>query len=206
DRGGRPSGGTPAAVPAPAQTGTDRRRTLALDQGAGCPAPALTARSPSRRVSGVPMSVHLTLTLDKVFLRARLAGHTFPIAGQIRPARPWDRLVQFGVLVFWPKATGWLRLSASATPDPAAGAAAIPFHDTIAGLDKVCAEHKVRRDQLAPQKFLEAHAFVVASLPQHNRVFLRMEVDTDDDAFRRAVRERRDPEKGELVQSVQLLF
>src|SRR5262249_37176468 len=150
------------------------------------------------------MPVHLTLTLDKIFLRAGTASQTFPISGQIRPARPWDRLVQYGVLLFWPKAVGWLRLSASATPDPAG--AVIAFHHSVAGLDAVCAAHGVRREQLAPQKFLEANSLLVGSLPQHNRVFLRVEVDTDADAFRKAVREHRDPEKGELVTTVQMLF
>lgn len=152
------------------------------------------------------MPVHLTFTLDKVFLRAGVAAHTFSVAGQFRPARPWDRLAQFGVLAFWPKSAGWLRLSASATPDPAPAGTVIPFADTASGLDATCAAHAVRREQLAPPKFLEANSFLVASLPSHNRVFLRAEVDTDDDGFRRAVRDHRNPEKGELVQAVQLLF
>ena len=45
-----------------------------------------------------------------------------------------------------------------------------------------------------------------ASLPQHNRVFLKVEVDTDADEFRRTVRDRWNEEKKELVQPVQLLF
>src|SRR5262249_37109216 len=72
--------------------------------------------------------------------------------------------------------------------------------------DAVCNAHAVKRDQLAPSKSLEPNAFLVASLPQHNRVYLRVEIDTDDDAFRKAVKERRNAEKEELVQPVQLLF
>ena len=77
------------------------------------------------------MPVHLTFTLDKVFLRAGTVSHTFSAAGQVRPARPWDRLTQFGVLAFWPKSVGWLRLSASATPEPATAGPTIAFHQTI---------------------------------------------------------------------------
>jgi len=152
------------------------------------------------------MPVHLTFTLDKVFLRAGTAGQSFAVAGQVRPARPFDRLVQFGVMAFWPKDAGWLRLSATATPDPAAAGGPIAFADTVAGLEEVCAAHAVRRDQFAPARFLEAHAFLVASLPQHNRVVFRVEVDTDADGFRRAVRDRRNADKGEFVQPVHLLF
>ncbi|HJZ54147.1 MAG TPA: hypothetical protein VKE74_04285, partial [Gemmataceae bacterium] len=152
------------------------------------------------------MPVHLTFTLDKVFLRAGTSSHTFSAAGQVRPARPWDRLAQFGVLAFWPKSIGWLKLSASATPEPATAGPTITFSTTIPGLDAVCNAHAVKRDQLAPSKFLESNAFLVASLPQHNRVYLRVEIDTDDDAFRKAVKERRNAEKEELVQPVQLLF
>jgi hypothetical protein len=152
------------------------------------------------------MPVHLTFTLDKVFLRAGTVSHTFSAAGQVRPARPWDRLTQFGVLAFWPKSVGWLKLSASATPEPATAGPTIAFHETVGGIDAVCAVHNVKRDQLAPQKFLELNSFLVASLPQHNRLFLRVEIDTDDDTFRKAVKDRRNAEKEELVQPVQLLF
>ena len=94
------------------------------------------------------------------------------------------------MLVFWPKALGWLRLSASAHPEPATAGPTIAFHETVAGLDAVCAAHGVaKRDQVAPAKFLELNSFLVASLPQHNRVFLQVEIDTADDGFRRAVKE-----------------
>ena len=152
------------------------------------------------------MPVHLTQTLDKVHLRAGVATHTFSLAGQVRPTRPWDRLVQFGVLIFWPKALDWLRLSATGSPDPTPAGPPTAFADSPAGLDAVCAAHAARRDQLAPPKFLETYSYLVASLPQHNRVFLKVEVDTDADEFRRAVRDRRNDEKQELVQPVQLLF
>ena len=152
------------------------------------------------------MPAHLTFTLDKVFLRAGVASQTFAAAGLVRPARPWDRLTRFGVLLFWPRSADWLKLSATATPDPPGGGAVTPFADTVGGLDAVAAAHGVRRDQLAPPKFLEGNSFLVASLPQHNRVFLRAEVDTDSDGFRQAVRDRRNPDKGELVQPVRLLF
>ena len=152
------------------------------------------------------MPVHLTLTLDKVFLRTGTTNRAFTAAGQVYPARPLDRLAQFGVLVFWPKSADWLRLSATATPEPVTAGAAVPFAATVAGLDAACAAHAVRREQLAPAKFLEANAFLVASLPRHNRVTLRVEADTDADAFRRAVRDRPDPSKDEFVQPVNLLF
>src|SRR2546421_8414569 len=108
------------------------------------------------------MPVHLTFTLDKVFLRAGTVSHTFSAAGQVRPARPWDRLTQFGLLAFWPKSVGWLRLAASATPEPATAGPTIAFHETVPGIDAVCAAHAVKRDQLAPGKFLELNSFLVA--------------------------------------------
>ncbi|MBY0514671.1 MAG: hypothetical protein K2P78_12250 [Gemmataceae bacterium] len=152
------------------------------------------------------MPVHLTFTLEKVFLRAGTCDHTFSSAGQVRPTRPWDRLTQFGTMIFWPKAVGWLKLTATATPEPATAGPPVAFSPTVAGLDAVCAAHNVKRDQLAPQKFLETNSLLVASLPQHNRVFLQVVIDTDDDVFRRTVKDKRNAEKEELVQTVQLLF
>lgn len=151
------------------------------------------------------MPAHLTFTLDAVYLRAGVVAQTFTAAGLFRPTKPWDRLAQFGVLLYWPKADGWLRLSGTGRPDPGA-APPVPFHSTLAGLAEVCAAHDTPRDQVTPPRFLEAHHFLAASLPQLNRVSLTVEVDTDDGRFRRAVRERRDPARWELVQRVEVLF
>lgn len=152
------------------------------------------------------MSVHLTFSMDKVYLRAGTASQRFSAAGQFRPARPWDRLTQFGVMAFWPKTASWLKLSASASPEPATAGPVITFSETVPGLDAVCAAHAVERDKQFPQKFLEVNAFIAASLPQFNRVYLHVELDTDDDGFRKAVKDRRNAEKEEFVQPVQLLF
>src|SRR5262245_39708375 len=132
------------------------------------------------------MPVHLTFTLDKVYLRAGLVEATFAAPGQVRPARPWDRLSRFGVLLFWPKALGWLKLAASATPDVGVSGAPITFSSTTGGLDAACNAHDVRREQIAPTKFLETYTFLVASLPRDgfSRVYLTATVDTDDDGFR----------------------
>ena len=150
------------------------------------------------------MPFRLPLTAERVYLRAGPHTQTFVLPGQVRPARPWDRLAQFGFLAFWPKAVGWLKLSGTA--DAGAGSTPVPLQDTAAGLDAVCRAHETPRDQIAPPKLLEANAFLVGSLPQTNRVFLRVEIDTDHDEFRRAVRERRNAEKRELVQPVRVLF
>jgi len=152
------------------------------------------------------MPVHVTLTLDKVFLRAGPSVQGFTIAGQLRPARPFDRLTRFGLMIHWPKSASWLRLSASGTADPATAEPGVLFSESIAALDAVCTEHEVERDRLAPPKFLEMNSFLVGSLPQHNRVFLKVEADTDDDAFRQAVRDNRNVEKSELVQTLEVFF
>ncbi len=154
-------------------------------------------------MAGPKQQVHLTLTLDKVFLRAGPVARTFPVAGQVRPAKPWDRLTRFGVLLSWPKDLGWLSVAASFD---GGGPPAAAFAATAAGLDEACAAHAVRRDQLAPPKFLEGVSFLVASLPQANRVFLSVEVDTDADGFRKAVRERWNEAKKEFVQPFHLWF
>jgi hypothetical protein len=150
------------------------------------------------------MPFYLPLIAEKVFLRAGVHTLTFALSGQVRPPRPWDRLSQFGLLAFWPKALTWLRLSGAADGGPAAPN--IPFHSTPAGLDAVCAAHATRREQVAPAKFLESNAFFACSLPQNNRVFLTVEIDTDHDDFRAAVRERWNVDKRELVQPIRVLF
>lgn len=154
------------------------------------------------------MPIQLSFTLDKVYLRAGVVSHTFTAAGQLRPARPYDKLGRFGVFLFWPKALGWLKLAAHAAPDPGVSGNQIAFSDTVSGLDAACAEHSVRRDQVAPAKFLETYTFLVASLPRdnYNRVFLTVSVDTDDEGFRSAVKERRMPDRGEMVQPIQLML
>lgn len=146
----------------------------------------------------------LPLTAEKVYLRAGVYTHTFPLAGQFRPSPPYAGLSQFGLFAFWPKGLNWLRLSGHA--DGGAGGPSIPLQGAPADLDAVCAAHAARRDQVAPPKLLEAHCFLTCSLPQNNRVFLTVEIDTDDEGFRRAVRERRNSEKAELVQAVQLMY
>src|SRR3954468_4961449 len=103
------------------------------------------------------MPVHLTFTLEKVYLRAGPVAHALSAAGQFRPARPWDRLAQFGVLMFWPRSLGWLKVTATASPEPATAGNSITFTNHVAGLDAVCATHAVKRDQLAPAKFLESN-------------------------------------------------
>ncbi len=152
------------------------------------------------------MAVHLTFTLDKVYLRAGVATHSLSAAGQLRPVRPWDRLVQFGALIYWPRSVNWLKITATAAPDPASAGPSIAFVDHVAGLDAVCATHAARRDSIAPPKFLESNSFLVASLPRHNRVFFKIEIDTDAEAFRKVVSERRNPEKEELIQPVQVML
>ncbi len=53
---------------------------------------------------------------------------------------------------------------------------------------------------------MEVNSFLSASLPQNNRVFITVELETDHEDFRRAVRERRNREKGELVQALRIVF
>jgi hypothetical protein len=148
----------------------------------------------------------LTLTMDEVYLRAGRVEKAFPVAGQLRPARPLDKLAEFGLLVHWPRDQDWLRVTARSLPAPGAGGMPVPFADTLPGLDAVCARHQVARNQLAPPLFLEQNAYLAASLPSANQVELVVAIDTDAPGFRAAVDARRDPTTGHVVLPVSLRY
>ncbi len=152
------------------------------------------------------MPLYVALTFDRVFLRNGMIRQSFPMPGQLRPDGIMMRkMPQFGVLIHWPAKLEWLRLTAVATADALAGTPA-PFVNTPSGLDGVCGLHAAKRDQLAPVRFLEANAFLAASLPRECRVVLTVEVDTDHDGFRAAVQERHDAGREEFVQTIQVRF
>ncbi len=143
----------------------------------------------------------LTLTLDEVYLRAGRVEKAFPVAGQLRPARPLHTLAEFGLLVHWPRAQDWLRVSGRVLATPAAH-----FADDLAGLDAVCLRHVVPRPQLAPAGFLEQRAYLAASLTPSSVVELVVTLDTDAAGFRAAVEAHRDPTTGQLVLPVELRY
>jgi len=152
------------------------------------------------------MPLYVALTFDRVYLRNGVIRQGFSMPGQLRPDGIMMRkMPQFGVLLHWPIKLEWLRITATATADTPA-AAPSTFVNTPAGLDGVCGIHAVKRDQLAPVKWLEANAFLAASLPRENRVALTVEVDTDHPGFRSAVQERRDAGREEFVQTIQVRF
>ena len=134
------------------------------------------------------MAFALTLTVPGVYQRAGRVRQAFPVAGQLRPGKPWDRLTKFGVLLFWPRSLGWLTVTAAARPD---GGPDAPFADAPAGLDAVCAAHAVPRDQVAPPKFLDANRYLAAALPAANRVVVTIDLDTDHPDFAAACWQRR---------------
>ena len=146
----------------------------------------------------------LMLPMDEVYLRAGRVERAFPVAGLLRPARPLDKLAEFGLLVHWPRAMDWLRISARVLPGP--GTVAVAFADDLAGLDAVCVKHAVQRAQLAPPAFLEQQAYLAASLQAANAVELVVTIDTDAAGFRAAVEARRDAATGQLVLPVELRY
>ncbi len=146
----------------------------------------------------------LMLPMDEVYLRAGRVEKAFPVAGQLRPARPLDKLAEFGLLIHWPRAMDWLRITARVLPGP--GTPAVAFADDLAGLDAVCLRHAVQRNQLAPPAFLEQQAYLAASLQAANAVELVVTVDTDAAGFRAAVEARRDAATGQLVLPVELRY
>ncbi|OWK36464.1 hypothetical protein [Fimbriiglobus ruber] len=148
----------------------------------------------------------LTLTLDDVYLRAGRVAKAFNVAGQFRPARPLDRLAEFGVLVHWPRAHDWLSLTARLLPGPGGPPAGTPFAADPAGLDAVCAKHAVARDQLAPPLFLKQNLYLVASLPAANQIELTAAVDTDAAGFRAFAAAHRDPAAGHVVVPIELRY
>ena len=145
----------------------------------------------------------LVYTMDGVYTRAGKLSRLFPIAGQLKPPSPWEKLTEFGLLVHWERRHDWLRLSARVLPTTGQP---IPFGDDLAGLDFVCAKHDVNRSQLAPQAFLESCSYLVASLPNANQIELTVEVDTDSPGFREVVESNRDPTTGNVVMPIQLIY
>ena len=146
----------------------------------------------------------LMLPMDEVYLRAGRVEKAFPVAGQLRPGRPLDKLAEFGLFAHWPRDQGWLRVTARVLAGP--GTPATPFADDLAGLDAVCARHGVPRDQIAPAAFLEQHAYLAASLVAANAVELVVSIDTDAPGFRAAVEAGRDPATGQVVLPVELRY
>jgi molecular chaperone DnaK (HSP70) len=143
--------------------------------------------------------------MENVYIRSGICDQTFPLTGQIRPNRPLDQVSPFGVLIYWERTLSWLRLFAVGD---AGGSSStnIPFQDTAAGLERICQSHGVSRDQVAPSKFLTAHHLLASSLPQMNRVFLTVEIDTDDENFGNFVRESRSSDNNEVTLHLSLLF
>ncbi len=150
------------------------------------------------------MSIRVPLVMENIYIRSGLCAQTFQLSGQIHPNRPWDQLAYFGVLIYWPREFTWLRLYAMA--DAGSGGTNIPFQDSTAGLDKVCQEHAARREQVAPGKFLNTYRFLASSLPRVNRVFLTVEVDTDDEGFQNQVRQLGAADKQEYTHPIRLLI
>ena len=147
---------------------------------------------------------HVLLLMENVYIRSGVYVQTFQVSGQIRPNRPWDQLTSFGVLIYWPREFSWLRLYAMA--DAGRGGTNIPFQDTTAGLERVCQEHAVRREQVAPGQFLKTYRFIASSLPQQNRVFLTVEIDTDDEGFQNQIRQSGDAVRQEYIHPIRLLI
>ncbi|MCX8139268.1 MAG: hypothetical protein N3E46_06255 [Gemmataceae bacterium] len=150
------------------------------------------------------MSIRVPLIMENIYIRTGLCAHTFQLSGHIRPSQPWDQLASFGVLIYWPREFGWLRLYAMA--DAGSGGTNIPFQDSTAGLDRVCQDHAARREQVAPGKFLSNYRFLASSLPQMNRVFLTVEVDTDDEGFHNQVQQLGAADKQEYTHPIRLLI
>ncbi len=148
------------------------------------------------------MPLPLTLPMDDVYLRAGRVAKTFPLAAQLRPDRPLERLAEYGLLIHWPRAMDWLRLSARVLASPTAPE--VNFAADLAGLDAVCLRQAVTRGQLAPTAFLEQHAHLAASLLATSAVELVVTIDTDAAGFRAAVAAGLNPASGHLVLPVQL--
>jgi len=145
----------------------------------------------------------LVISMDGVYTRAGNLSQIFPIAGQLKPPAPWERLNEFGLLIHWERKHDWLNLSARVLPT---SGSPVPFGDDLTGLDAVCVKHDVNRAQLAPQAFLESCSYLVASLPSSNQIELTVEVDTDSAGFKEVVESHRDPTTKNVVLPIQLIY
>jgi hypothetical protein len=140
------------------------------------------------------MVQYLTIPIDDVYAGIGVVAHDHPAEGRLRPARPWDKVTSYGLMLYWPKKDAWLTVDVVAQT--------VPFAGHREAVEFACRHHGVDPARVAPAGFLAAAEVRVGSVTNTTAITLRVTIDTSHDSFREAVRDRVQPGKGELVQKV----
>lgn len=146
------------------------------------------------------MIQYLTIPVDDVFTDVGAVYLDYPADIRLKPAKPWDKVAAYGLMLYWPKKEAWLSVDVVAQASPTA--APVPFAGTKEAVEFVCRAHAVDVARVAPPGFLAAAEVRVGSSTPTTNLTLRLAVDTGHESFRAAVRERVPAGKNELVQAV----
>ncbi len=146
------------------------------------------------------MLQYLTIPIEDVYAGIGMVFHDYLADTRLRPARPWDKVSSYGLMLYWPKKDPWLSIDvvaqASLTSPPTS------FVSHKEAVEFICRHHGVDPTRIAPAGFLNAAEVRVGSLTNTANVTLRIAIDTGHDAFRAALRDRVLPGKSELVQTL----
>jgi hypothetical protein len=146
------------------------------------------------------MLQYLTIPIDDVFTAIGTVYHDYPADTRLKPARPWEKVSSYGLMLYWPKKEAWLGLEVVAQSSPSTPP--VTFAGTKEAIEFACKTHGVEAVRVAPPGFLAAAEVRVGSVTNTTNVTLRLAIDTNHESFRSAVRERVTDGKSELVQPV----
>ena len=146
------------------------------------------------------MIQYLTIPVDDVYTAVGTVYLDYPADTRLRPAKPWDKVGAYGLMLYWPKKEAWLSIEVLAQASPTAPP--VPFAGTKEAVEFVCRTHAVDLNRVAPPGFLAAAEVRVGSVTPAATLTLRLAIDTGHEAFRATVRERVPEGKNELVQAV----
>ena len=64
------------------------------------------------------MLQYLTIPIDDVFTAIGTVYHDYPADTRLKPARPWEKVSAYGLMLYWPKKEAWLGLEVVAQSSP----------------------------------------------------------------------------------------